>query len=122
MRNTATLIRRVRDLATKYPQGLYIDDLPGSDEECSYTKGEVEHGPPTFGCLIGQAARNYIDIPPEADRNGIRSVLDALAGQGAIKGSEADWDWLEDVQEAQDSGRTWSVAVTEADMKAEDPE
>lgn len=114
MKYAGTLVDRVRVLAAKYPEGLYaVDDSLADDDECSYTKGIVENGPPTEGCLIGQAARGYIAIPPEADRHGIVSVLDDLG----VEGSKPERDWLENVQTSQDGGYRWAEAVATADQK-----
>lgn len=107
------LIAKVRELAAKHPATKYVP--PGHYTGCKYTKGEAGGG---CGCLLGQA---LVSLQPDLlpllmhlDAKENVTIDDLLVDHISIDGFVP---WLTEVQQNQDMGKTWSVAVATADMR-----
>ena len=114
------LIQAIRDLAAKYPNGLYQRPSNNPATQCSYIKGIVKDGPETCGCIVGQALR-IVDpnIQPLLFRYPTKSSTDLFQenypGFDEILADLKAIDWIGDVQKNQDNELTWSECVRLAD-------
>jgi len=113
--DAAKMEAEIRRLATEFPDATYASTvLPDGTQRCYYDRGEVRNGPPEEGCIMGHAARNVLpqfyaqDLVDGSEEAAIGSMI-------AEQGSE-NVDFFLYVQENQDSGLTWSEAVTKADV------
>lgn len=124
------LMREVRQWAKAYPIAVYnpppSDDDLSTNGTCSYFKGAVSNGPATEGCIIGQAiVKNLFD---DALQDVVLDMEYTYGGMGVEviveECIEYDWhddeqeralEWLRVVQERQDNGDVWAVAVSSAD-------
>jgi hypothetical protein len=94
-----SLVAKVKELGEKYPDAIY-EKLPieMGPQRCSYSKGKVINGPEREGCIIGQALVELgIDLECVKDNNSINNYFESC--------EEADW--LCDVQDLQDRGKSW---------------
>ena len=107
------IVSRVKWLAKKYPNAEYIlDDTTGN---CLYTKGHVDNGPKSLGCLIGQA---ILHVCPELKKK-LQHMDDKVVGASVCLVNLGicdttyitDLKLLDDIQYWQDSGEKWSEAV-----------
>lgn len=104
--NVPDLISEIRKLASEHPDNVYekTDGLL-----CSYSRGTCTDG--SRGCIFGQAFKRLgIDIPRKFDDRTIHGLLD-----GHNLGSTDELNWCNAVQLKQDTGWTWSNAVSYAD-------
>lgn len=110
-----SIITKVREIAAKYPNAVYMTD----SGRCLYSDGVVKDGPEQVGCIIGQCVRD--EVEPE-DMKMWDALCKGVVGIfGMIDKRTEDipknvW-WLNTVQQQQDCGRTWGQAVTTADGK-----
>lgn len=104
----SALIREVRALAREYPKAVYRPSRGSVD--CDYMKGVVENGPPTRGCIVGQAMRRagFRPLPGE-----YTEIVRDVTG---IQGTRQQIDWLSVVQTSQDEGSAWADAVKAANL------
>lgn len=104
----------VRDLAAAYPDAIYvgIDDSHGS--KCYYTRGDVDHGPATEGCIIGHALVR-IGIDPQTVRKLDTDMLPIAHILGTRLGRSP---WFTVVQNRQDDKHTWQYAIKAADANS----
>lgn len=106
------LIALVRGMATERPDNVY---LPGAnrgepDFSCSYDDGECSDG--TVGCIFGQALDQMgFDLSDVSE--GVR-VSEAMRQLG-ITFKSCHELWCDRVQENQDKGTNWGLAVADAD-------
>lgn len=100
-------LAEVRKLQEEFPLAHYSAD-PG--RTCEYHTGVPTDGPPTPGCLIGQAWRRLgvldATLADLSDLGGVRSVYRVLYPRDSFG---ADLEALEDIQENQDSFVVWGA-------------
>ena len=108
------LIDIIRQLSNEYPEALYDK---GSSSMCAYERGVVHNGPPQPGCIVGQAAQRtgFFDY-----FNGKNASVESIIFDSDFTYEDWEVQWLEEVQEDQDSGMTWGSAVERADWRKED--
>jgi hypothetical protein len=109
--STEKLIQAVRALAEKSPDNVYRAE-PGTTGGggCRYASGGCQDG--SKGCLIGQAFGICGIDPSDLDAQypegaGVEEVLAACPIH-----TWRDTEWLEWVQDLQDTGATWHEAVS----------
>lgn len=108
------LEQAVRDLAKEYPNATY--DNAGDD--CYYAMGTVTNGPPSEGCIIGQALY-MCDVGLDLDAMndwlpaGFGQLGPRLQSRGVLE--EGDLSWFSKVQRVQDNEGTWAEAIEHAD-------
>jgi hypothetical protein len=128
----ALLIEKVRELAARFPNVVYEAPTDYSGKISQYTRGANAAG---CGCILGIAltelnpafkpqlefldAEGRGDIPEEDFDDGsgcgvhvIGTVLEVLHLQNPTR---AEHLFLQQVQNAQDEGKTWSECVALAD-------
>lgn len=109
------LIESVRKQAAENPRRVYQGPLDeGGNTECVY----VASGEPS--CIIGHALwqAGLVDAEFEDDGkngSGIDSLVSSWPPLEEVSDDEADWLLM--VQDSQDAGMPWNVAVYEADEK-----
>lgn len=79
---------------------------------CQYHVGKVKNGPPSEGCIIGQAIKAVDPDLFDTRFAGISASVTAILGNGfvSVEGRRILM-WLESVQRGQDNDCTWSQAV-----------
>ena len=115
---SSQVVAEVRKLAEERPDFVYRDQ-PGSTFDCSYlgafvpAEGEPYSGE---GCIVGQAlTRLGVD---ESDLRMVeRTSAKAALVDLDIECSEADLDWLSEVQGLQDDRSSWRQAVAFASLE-----
>ena len=108
------LVQAVRDLAKESPENIYLPALSG--ENCRYSTGQCDNG--SCGCIVGQAlARIGLD-PASFEEMGNSPSASKVVG--ALSGKWGPGTWLRCVQQAQDSGRRWAIAIEVADEQGEE--
>lgn len=111
------IVRQVVALADKYPDAKYVS----TDDMCYYDKGIVENGPPdSQGCLIGQGTVGVANLQGQEGPAYLvlRRVL--LTYHEPISRAERHiLGWLTQVQDNQDAGYRWELAVKHADRTFE---
>lgn len=105
--------RELRRLAGEFPDLRYTAVDCKYNRECHYD--EPGTGDETPGCIFGQALLTL--GWDDATERAADTAVDALPGIGAVPARR----WLR-VQHAQDTGETWSEAVSELDIATEDDE
>ena len=107
----------MRRLAKATPDFVYST---GERDQCDYFPTPAN----PQGCLIGAATRKAgadLDTPGYIAKEASRALTTRLDLQDEDRNANhAILRWLDNVQERQDAGRSWSVAVTFADMEEAD--
>ena len=107
------LCNAVRKLAKDFPDTVY--SVIKGEESCMYTIGKCGPG---AGCIVGQAfvaAYPHLKhVAKETDDVGITGPR-GLLGNAGLRLNEYDFRWLEAVQNKQDNGCEWGLAVKYAD-------
>lgn len=109
MLNATDVVNEIRKVAAEQPDFIYNGDT--FPIECLYTKNA--DGSPG-GCIVGRALMR-LNVEEEVlvknDGRGASGVLSELG----IGGDIFVMHWINEVQEIQDSGKTWAEAVQSAD-------
>lgn len=112
--NVSELCAAVRRLASESPLNIYLPAIKGG--KCRYSSGECKDG--SIGCIVGQALR-AIGLDPAAFDNAEVLAPSAAKVVGDLGGNWGPGAWLLEVQRGQDAGRSWRVAVADADEQGE---
>jgi hypothetical protein len=132
--NIAQLADDIRALAIQYPDALYNRESKDDPEAvgCLYTRGFVKNGPPTSGCIVGQAASKqpvfwgFLLSTEEnvVDNSSVSSRFSNMLSRfnATDDGNPENWDeslvhWIDEVQYLQDEGEIWSEALKTADQR-----
>lgn len=128
----ALLVANVKVLGLTYPNAVYQNVTNEKAIElgihagcistgCYYTVGEVKDGPITAGCIVGQAIAAMPEeyrIPLKEGKDVNGNTDDAYGGYHEIReiinadvDARIDYNWLSNVQFAQDNGKTWGEAI-----------
>ena len=110
------LLNKVKELGNRHPDYVYIQ--PRGLRTCSYVRGESALPDGTEGCIMGVALRELGMTAEELQTNeeteddeflgiSVSDMLDKLN----ITASEETLKTLNTIQNAQDAGMDWDVAV-----------
>lgn len=105
------LKNKVIELATAYPNAKYCRPGLPVGGGCHYAKGNVENGPETPGCVIGQALRLLDNVTFNKFYDFGGTILGMVKNHDYFNGTDDESNWLFCFQCKQDSGKTWSECL-----------
>lgn len=108
MLNATDVVNEIRKVAAEQPDFIYND---GSADQCLYTQNA--DGSPG-GCIVGRALMR-LDVEEEALVKNDGQLASHVLSELGISGDSLVIHWIDEAQDAQDSGKTWAQAVQSAD-------